>query len=90
MEAISVFSCSIEVAPMMVEVRKGARIDEGDRHLGRIEAEFLGERDVFADRLLGDRVLVALAAVEQGRARARRAGRRRDTCRSDSPAPSGE
>ena len=74
MAAMSVLSCSIEVAPMMFEVTKGRELTKAMRHLGRIEAEFPGERDVFADRRFGRRVLVALAAAEQGRARARRTG----------------
>ena len=52
-EAMSVLSCSIEVAPMMLDVTKGAGVDEGERHLRRVQAEVPGQGHVVADGRLG-------------------------------------
>ena len=66
---------------------EGPRIDVRDRHLGRIEAEFHAPAPGICDGCSASRIFIALAASKQGRARARRAWRRRDTCPSDNPAP---
>ena len=74
MEAMSVFSCSIEVAPMMLEVTKGRELTKASAICAGSRPNSLASADVFADRGLGGGVLVALAAVEQGGAGAGRPG----------------